>query len=134
MPQAVESAAADDEREPVLSPVDRVCELCFGLFMALTFVGAVSVTTAGANAGRLMFYTALGCNVAWGLADAVMYLVRVRTHRGRRLALALAVRDEREPRAGVLQLRTELTGAMRSLVSDAELESVRARLAAMPSL
>ena len=30
-------------REPVLSPVDRVSELLFGLFMALTFVGAVSV-------------------------------------------------------------------------------------------
>ena len=30
-------------REPVLSPVDRVSEMLFGLFMALTFVGAVSV-------------------------------------------------------------------------------------------
>jgi hypothetical protein len=30
-------------REPVLNPVDRVSEMLFGLFMALTFVGAVSV-------------------------------------------------------------------------------------------
>ena len=34
---------------PVLDPVDRVCELCFGLFMALTFVGAVSAATATAT-------------------------------------------------------------------------------------
>ena len=34
-------------RELVLSPVDRVSEMLFGLFMALTFVGAVSVAEAG---------------------------------------------------------------------------------------
>jgi hypothetical protein len=71
---AATPVAADSEqtREPVLSPVDRVCELCFGLFMALTFVGAVHATAPGgppaADAGRAMFYTALGCNLAWGLA------------------------------------------------------------------
>jgi hypothetical protein len=52
-------------REPILDTVDRVSELCFGLFMALTFVGAVSVATAGEHAGRKMLYTVLGCNLAW---------------------------------------------------------------------
>jgi len=40
-----------DTREPVLDTVDRVSELCFGLFMSLTFVGAVSAVTAGEDAG-----------------------------------------------------------------------------------
>ena len=40
----------EEAREPVLSPIDRVSELLFGLFMALTFVGAVSV--AEGRAGR----------------------------------------------------------------------------------
>ena len=71
-----------ETREPILDTVDRVSELCFGLFMALTFVGTVSAT-AGEDAGRKMLYTALGCNLAWGLADAVMYLVRTLTNRGR---------------------------------------------------
>ena len=39
-------------REPVLDTVDRVSELCFGLFMALTFVGTVSAATSGEDAGR----------------------------------------------------------------------------------
>ena len=39
----------EEVREPVLSPVDRVSELLFGLFMALTFVGAVSVRSPGAS-------------------------------------------------------------------------------------
>lgn len=130
--------AAEEEREPVLHPVDRVCELCFGLFMALTFVGAVSAAAdpahAGEDPGRLMFYTALACNLAWGLADAVMYLVRTRTERGRRLTLATALHVDRNSGHGVRLLRAELSGAMRTLVGDAELEAVRARVAALPQM
>jgi VIT1/CCC1 family predicted Fe2+/Mn2+ transporter len=125
---------SDDSREPVLNPVDRVCELCFGLFMALTFVGAVSATTEGEHAGRLMFYTALGCNLAWGLADAVMYLVRTLTARGRRLSIAIAIRGSTEPGQGVRLLRGELAGVLRTLVGDAELEAVRSRVAALPEI
>ena len=129
---------SDHAREPVLSPVDRVCELCFGLFMALTFVGAVHATSPdgapAADAGRAMFYTALGCNLAWGLADAVMYLVRTLTDRGRRLSLAIATRAEPDPARGVERLRSELSGVMQTLVSDRELEGLRARLASMPDL
>ena len=137
MAQTTDSSS-EEEREPVLHPVDRVCELCFGLFMALTFVGAVSAATdaehAGEDPGRLMFYTALACNLAWGLADAVMYLVRTRTERGRRLSLATALHTDRDSGRGVRLLRAELSGAMRTLVGDAELEAVRARVAALPEL
>jgi hypothetical protein len=44
----------------VLSPVDRVSELLFGLFMALTFVGAVSVAEAGQEEIRKMLTAAPG--------------------------------------------------------------------------
>lgn len=118
-----------ETREPVLDTVDRVSELCFGLFMALTFVGTVSATTSGDDAGRKMLYTALGCNLAWGLADAVMYLIRTLTNRGRRLSLALAVRNEPDSAAGVRALRDALPKSLRLLVTDAELEPVRRRLA-----
>jgi hypothetical protein len=37
-------------REPLLNPVDRVSEMIFGLFMALTFVGVVSMASAGPGA------------------------------------------------------------------------------------
>lgn len=123
--------APEEAREPVLSTVDRVCELCFGLFMALTFVGAVSAATAGTDAGRAMFQTALGCNLAWGLADAVMYLVRTITARARRLRLALAIRADHDAARGVQLLRGELTGVMRTLVTDAELEAIRSRVEAL---
>ena len=90
--------------------------------MALTFVGAVSAVTAGEDAGRKMLYTALGCNLAWGLADAVMFLVRTLANRGRRLTLALAV-DKREADAfatAVRLLRNALPKSMKSLIADTE--------------
>ncbi|GAB2923445.1 VIT1/CCC1 transporter family protein [Paraburkholderia jirisanensis] len=123
-----------DAHEPVLDTVDRVSELCFGLFMALTFVGTVSAATAGANAGQKMLYTALGCNLAWGLADALMFLVRTLTNRGRRLMLALAIRSAPDADAGRRVLHDALPSFMRPLVADDNLEPIRLRIASMAGL
>ncbi|SAK52657.1 VIT family protein [Caballeronia hypogeia] len=119
----------DRAREPVLDTVDRVSELCFGLFMALTFVGTVSAATSGEDAGRKMLYTALGCNLAWGLADAVMYLVRTITNRARRHTLALAIRQELDPAQGLRALRNRVPASLDWFFTDADLESIRARIA-----
>ncbi|MFL9913277.1 hypothetical protein [Paraburkholderia sp. RL17-337-BIB-A] len=123
-----------ETREPILDTEDRVSELCFGLFMALTFVGAVSAATAGEDAGRKMVYTALGCNLAWGLADAVMFLVRTLTNRGKRLTLALTVKNEPDAATGVRALRNALSKTMKTLVADTELELIRARIVATTTL
>ncbi len=69
----VANAIDDDSHEPILNPVDRISELLFGLFMALSFVGAMSVAQSGREEIRSTFFAALGCNLAWGLVDAVMY-------------------------------------------------------------
>ena len=49
---------------------------------------------------REMFIAALGCNLAWGLVDAVMYLVRTVTDRGRSLTLIRSVRDAPDAETG----------------------------------
>src|SRR6478735_4437751 len=71
-PLSGNDAIAGQNREPLLSPVDRVSEMLFGLFMALTFVGVVSVAQGGREQIHDMFVAALGCNLAWGLVDAIM--------------------------------------------------------------
>ncbi|CAB3796468.1 hypothetical protein LMG28688_04308 [Paraburkholderia caffeinitolerans] len=126
--------AQPERREPVLNTVDRVCEICFGLFMALTFVGAVKAVTAGADEGNKMFFAALGCNLAWGLADAVMYLVRTLVDRGQRLKLAQTIKREQDPAVAVRALRDALPENLEPLVEDADLERIRARLAAAATL
>jgi len=120
-----------DKPEPVLDTVERVSEMCFGLFMALTFVGAVSIATADdPNPARTMFAAALGCNLAWGLVDAVMYLVRTLTNRGRRITAARAVKNAADPATGRRALAESLPSGARSLVGEAELEAIRVRVAA----
>jgi len=124
----------DESKQPILSPVERVSEMCFGLFMAITFAGAVSVVTPGGGEIRTMVLTALGCNMAWGLVDAVMYLVRALTERRRSLDLALQVRAVPDAASGRRIVADELSHVAATLVSDAEVEAIRARIVALPRL
>src|SRR5262245_65971504 len=76
------------ERVFLLDPVDRISEILFGLIMAVTIVGSLSIATAGQSEVRTIMGAALGCNLAWGVVDAVMYLVRTATEHTRSRALA----------------------------------------------
>jgi hypothetical protein len=127
-------APDQDSREPVLSIVERVSEMLFGLYMALTFIGAVSIADAGTDNIRKMMIAALGCNLAWGLVDAVMYVVRSLTERGRRLSLVRAVRAEPDAAAGCALLRDYFPRAVIDLVSPGEFEAIRQRLLALPAV
>ena len=118
-------------REPVLSPVDRVSEMLFGLFMALTFIGAVSVADQGNAQIRTMFIAALGCNLAWGLVDAVMYLVRTATDRGRMLTLIRSVRAAPDAKAGCALIERSMSKVAAGLVTATEIEAVRGRVMAL---
>ena len=71
----------------LLEPVDRISEVLFGLIMALTFTCALSVANAGEEEVREMLVGALGCNLAWGVVDAVMYLLACLTESGQKLTI-----------------------------------------------
>jgi len=127
---SADAACESRGREPVLDTIDRVSEMLFGLFMAVTFVGAVSVADAGRAQIRELFVTALGCNLAWGLVDAVMYLVRTITARGKALTLVRSVRA-RDAASGRALIGDSLPSGMSTLVSDTELEAIRGRVVAL---
>jgi VIT1/CCC1 family predicted Fe2+/Mn2+ transporter len=131
---SAESIVEQEVREPVLSVVDRVSELLFGLFMALTFVAAVSVTDAGQGEIRSMFAAALGCNLAWGLVDAVMYLVRTVTDRGRSLTLVRSVRAAPDAETARRIIERALSRDAAGLVSSPEVEAIRGRIVALNAL
>jgi VIT1/CCC1 family predicted Fe2+/Mn2+ transporter len=109
--------------------VDRVSELIFGLFMALTFVGVVSMATAEREEVRDMLYAALGCNLAWGFVDAFMYLVRTIADRGRLITLTRAIR-EADAETGRRTLHDALSTPVAKLVTATEIEAMRGRLLA----
>jgi hypothetical protein len=66
----------ENERRRLLDPVDRISEIQFGLITAVTILGSPSIATAGKEEVRTAMTAALGCNLAWRLVDAAMYVVR----------------------------------------------------------
>jgi VIT family len=86
-----------DKRKRVLDPVARVSEVLFGLIMALTFTGTLSAATADRNEVRTLLIGVIGCNIAWGLVDAVMFLMSSLTERGHGLLTVRAVRSASTP-------------------------------------
>src|SRR5437660_9388469 len=81
----------------VLEPIDRVSEILFGLIMVLTFTGSLSVAEARRDDVRSMLIGALGCNIAWGIIDGVLYLMGCLSDRGKNVAAYRALRESRQP-------------------------------------
>ena len=116
----------------VLDPYDRVSEVLFGLIMVLTFTGSLSVAEAGRDDVRTMLIGALGCNLAWGIIDGVLYLMGCLAERARNLAMLRSVRQAADPlTAGQIILET-LPAPVASVLEPAELESLRERLRQLP--
>jgi len=92
----------------VLDPIERILEILFGLIMVLTATAAVGVVTADRAQIRTMLIAALGCNLAWGIIDAGMYLMACLHERGRGI---LALRAARE---------TTDAAAARRIIADME--------------
>jgi len=121
-----------EKRERVLDPVSRISEIIFGVLMALSFTGALNAATAGREEVRTVMLTALGCNLAWGLVDAVMYLVATMTERGRNLTLLRQVRAAADPKEAHASIGEALPGRLGEAIGPAGLEEIRRRLAALP--
>jgi VIT1/CCC1 family predicted Fe2+/Mn2+ transporter len=120
-----------EERIFLLDPVDRISEILFGLLMAVTIVGSLSIATAGQSEVRTMMAAALGCNLAWGLVDAVMYLVRTATERSRNHALGKRIAAVEAAKGRELIARA-LPDALTSIVTADEIDAMRRNLVARP--
>lgn len=116
----------------VLEPVERVSEVLFGLIMVLTFTGSLSVADAGRNDVRTMLIGAIGCNLAWGIIDGVLYLMSCLAEKGRNLMTFLAVRKTTDLAKAQALLADALPPVVASVLKPAELESMRQRLQALP--
>ena len=122
---------ANDGRARVLDPIDRISEVLFGLFMVLTFTGTLSVLDSGRDEVRSMLVAAIGCNIAWGFVDGVMYVLRNLVARGRKARLVRAVRAASQPEQAHRLIGDEI-GGLSGALGTAELERVRQWIVAQP--
>jgi len=116
----------------VLNPVDRVAEVLFGLIMVLSFTGAISAATDGRQVIRELLWAALGCNVAWGLVDAIMYLMNVVLQRGHSVTVIKRITNSKSQEASRIILREEIQPLVSALLNDEELDQMSERLKSVP--
>ena len=79
--------------------MDRISEVLFGLIMVLTYTSTLSVVTADRIQISTMLIGALGCNLAWGIIDAAMYLMARLHEKGRTILTLHAAREASNPDA-----------------------------------
>ena len=116
----------------VLEPIDRISEVLFGLIMVLSFTGSLSVAEAGREDVKTMLVGALGCNLAWGLIDAIFYLMGCIAEHGRNLATFRAVKHAPNERLASRIVADALPPIVSSLLDQRELDDIRARLQRLP--
>ncbi len=126
------SGVVQIETGRILDPQTRSSEILFGLIMVLTFTGSLSVATSSREDVQAMFIGALGCNLAWGLIDAVMYVTAMLVERGRMLALARAVRSSAQPEEARGFVLYALPDGFASLIDTAQLDAIVQRVRAQP--
>lgn len=112
----------------VLDPVERISEVLFALIMVLTFTCSFSVADAGREDVRTMLLGALGCNLAWGIIDAVFYLMACFGERGRAILTLGALRQAPSPAHAHRIIAQALPPIMVSVLSTSDLETLRERL------
>jgi VIT1/CCC1 family predicted Fe2+/Mn2+ transporter len=103
----------------------------FGLIMVLTFTGSLSVAEAGRDDVRTMLIGALGCNIAWGIIDGLLYIMGSLASRGRDLAVLRALRSAADPQ----QTRQAIASAvpeLAAIMGPAELAAIQKRALELP--
>jgi len=116
-----------------LEPIDRVSEVLFGLIMVLTFTGSLSIAESGREDIRTMLIGALGCNLAWGIIDGILYLMGALAERSRDLVTLRAVRGAKDPEEARQLVAGALPPLVASVLQPAELDAMRQRLIALPA-
>ncbi len=115
----------------VLDPLDRSSEVLFGLIMALTFTTTFEVAVAGRADVRTMLIGALGCNLAWGIVDGVMFVVTRSVEKSRFHSRIRAVQTVSADAAARI-LEEELGEDWQILLDPQDLVRLAARAQALP--
>jgi len=112
--------------------MDRISEVLFGLIMVLTCTSTISVVTADRIQIRTMLIGALGCNLAWGIIDAGMYLMARLHEQGRNILMLRAAREASNLDAAQAVIAGALPPLLASVLTQEQLELMRQKLRQLP--
>jgi VIT1/CCC1 family predicted Fe2+/Mn2+ transporter len=100
--------------------------------MVLTFTGTLSAAEAGQSEIRTMLIGSLGCNFAWGLIDAIFYLMARLSERSQGIGTLLAVHAATDAETARREIADAMPPVLASLMTPAALDAVSVRIKAMP--
>lgn len=135
-PHSPRDFSAPDEKsvkpaKRLLDPIERVSEILFGLVMVLTITCSFSVGGGGRTEVHQMLIGALGCNIAWGGIDAVLYWLACFHAHGQKIIALRAARSENRD-AAYAAIAEALPPVLMSVTTPAELEVIRQKFQRSP--
>lgn len=104
------------------------------MIMALTLTCTLGVEIADDIKIRTILIAALGCNLAWGIIDAGVYLITRINNESRKIATLGALRDATDSGSARLILADAVHPVLASNLSEEQLNLLRGKLRQMPAL
>lgn len=104
-----------------LDPGESLGEILFGLIMVLTFTLGASIS-GGWEEGLLL--ASLGCNVAWGIIDAALFVMGRLFDRSRRGRLVRAIQHARSADEALAAVRREMEPGIEALTTPEDREQL----------
>lgn len=118
----------------VLDRPTRISEVLFGLIMVLTFTGTISVTNTGTQELKELLWAALGCNLAWGIVDGIMYLMDKIIGNARVVNEINRIRQSRDSAESREVFKSNLHPLIVHLMDDEEIDNLSNKLKELPEL
>jgi hypothetical protein len=116
----------------VLEPMERISETLFALIMALGFTLTLGVVTADRAKVQTMLFGALGCNLAWGIIDAGVYLLARLNDQGRKILMLRAMREASDLETAQRIMADALPPLLASVLLPEQLKLMREKLRDLP--
>lgn len=96
----------------------RLEEILFGLIMVMTVTLTAGAVVSEGQAGvRQLLFAAIGCNIAWGIIDGLMYVMGQLTTRARNAMMIAGIRRSPSGEAARAVVKAELEARLGPVVS-----------------
>ena len=107
-----------------LDPASRLGEVLFGLIMVLSVTLTAGLTVKEGKSGvRQLLVAALGCNIAWGIIDGIMYIMNCMAERSVQARLIQAIQGAPDPHGALDIIRDEVEPELEALASPEDRET-----------
>ena len=123
-----------EKYEPSLQPIDRFSEIIFGLIMVLTFTCSLSAAESGQQEIKTMLWTAIGCNLAWGIVDAMMFLMARLVDKADNFKAINRIKKARGEEEILKSVKAAIPPLLADMISVKQIDDIHLQMQQMPDI